>query len=373
MKKLIKIMMLVLILFISINCEDDTSSTQTTEIGSIIYLLSNSTSSSGTTTTVTIITGGTTSGIVITDPGVPGIQLSENISTPDTIQFALNVVPTGTVNIPISVPAGRQEISKDGITWATSVSFQFNGTNWSTKQTLSVRSIQNTTLDRSITGQQPTFTITISPITGTDTTGFVGIDLPDYTVTNKEDEKVIFLAHHSKFPSGNIDTNANGNVVEELDAICASQATTNLFPGIYKAMFSQLGYRVASIVGGETQIDWVIKPNTVYYVIDKDDFSSISKSFTSDANGLLPAVLDSSFDPNNNGLSYVIITGTTLGPNFTTMNWNNCNNWTNSSAGFIGTFGYPSSLTTTTNGVVYATSQTCNFTTYYVSVACIEQ
>lgn len=124
-------------------------------------------------------------------------------------------------------------------------------------------------------------------------------------------------------------TSGNTGGIPGADVLCNSDASKPANTGTYKALISLAGVRVASVTAdmGDGQVDWVLRPNTVY---TRPDGTVIMTTNSASIRV---------FGPN---LTNAI--GTSVNPTWTGLNtdWTaagGCANWTDGSGGPFGRYG----------------------------------
>jgi hypothetical protein len=138
-----------------------------------------------------VATGTDTSGYVGMDPAdvsvsntdndSPGFSVSPAIATTESggtslFSVRLNAQPKGTVTIPLT-----SSDTTEGTVAATSLTF--DETNWSTLQYVTVTGVDDFVAD----GNQP-YTIQLGVVTGSDTSGYVGLNPPDVALSNTDND-----------------------------------------------------------------------------------------------------------------------------------------------------------------------------------------
>ncbi|MDH5655182.1 MAG: DUF1554 domain-containing protein, partial [Spirochaetia bacterium] len=334
------------------------------------------------------VTGSTsdddTAGITVWDPNSAGFSIIEQGGT-DLITIRLNSQPDGNVVIPYSytsiLPGTHELVYINYILSPNSGNLTFTPSNWFVNQTILMRSVADTTMDRAAAAGDPVFTVSVGPVSGTstDTTGYIGLTVTGspFAGVNIEDEKYMFTSagtHHGGFDldaglAGGIysATNNDFNGLDEADNFCMIDA---VYPGgsagNYKALLSSPAVRVGSVTAnvGDGQKDWVFKPSTTYYRVE--DSALIG---TTGANSLFTFPLSGGFS------SAAPAVGVWTGTN---TDWTTAGGpggiacgiaWDINAAGPIGGGTFSPQLTT--SAAIYTGPAGCNSNT--VQILCVEQ
>jgi hypothetical protein len=264
--------------------------------------------------------------VSIFDPAPLGLTISESGQT-DYIRIRLNTPPNpgATVRIPVTITAAHQEISLDNTTWFSTLNVDFTEANWFVEQTVFIKSLQDTTMDRLAGAGQPAFTLSLGPLTvpvGVDT-GYNGMVVAASPIngTNIEDEKYIYVT--SATHDGDFDNdlalnggtygavNGDGWGIPEADNFC--MVALNGYPGAgnYKTLITDGFIRVGTQIGGLGQNNWVFKPNSTYY--RKSDgalimttnaqalytFGALTNAFDTAASQTWTGMINTSWQPSN--------------------------------------------------------------------------
>jgi hypothetical protein len=323
-----------------------------------------------------------TKGITPYDPGVAGIWIAESGAT-DGFALVLNTQPIADVTIPISVPVGHEEISLDNVAWGTSQNVVFTSANWYISKPLYIRSIQDTTMDRTPAQWEPTFTVTIGNSSSLDG-NYNNLATAPLAGINWEDERYLFVTagtHMGDFDAdallaggfyGAVNFDAEG--ITEADNFCMADANKPAAAGFtYKAMLVDDTVRRASqsANAGDAQKNWVFQPNTLYYRAEDQ-----KPVFTTNAKGIFI------FGTATNGFTFPTTDAWTgLNPDWTTYydwQWDPinaitvwgpaCFHWSDGSASSMGTMGYAESII---SNMINGWTATCNGTVE--KLICVEQ
>ncbi len=115
-----------------------------------------------------------------TDNDTPGFTVGSAVPTTESggttmIAVRLNSQPLGTVGIPVT--------SSDLTEGTVSASLNFDATNWNVDQFITVKGVDDFVAD----GNQGYF-VQLGTVTGTDTSGYVGLNPPDVALSNIDDD-----------------------------------------------------------------------------------------------------------------------------------------------------------------------------------------
>jgi hypothetical protein len=147
----------------------------------------------------------------------------------------------------------------------------FTPLNWSTNQSVTITGVNDSALD----GDQ-NYVVRLNQATSSDSS-YNNLDPSDKTVTNRDDDKYIFVTQG--MVSGLIDSNLDGNAITEADAFCTAQRTVVGAPsGSYLALIVDSSNRKASPL-----TYWPLKSDYNYYVFGTGNFmgsaNSVSRIF----------------------------------------------------------------------------------------------
>jgi large repetitive protein len=140
-----------------------------------------------------------------------------------TFTVRLNSKPSGTVIVPVSSSNPKEgTVSPETLT--------FTSENWDAPQTVTITGIDDSVAD----GSQP-FKIVTGAATGTDTTGYVGLNPPDVAASNTDDDSAGFTVSAASGPT----TEAGGTATftvklnsQPTGTVTFTVATTNFAEGV---------------------------------------------------------------------------------------------------------------------------------------------
>lgn len=127
-----------------------------------------------------------------TDNDTPGFTVSAASGATSesggtaTFSVKLNSQPTGTVQIPVYTSTPTEGTASPSL-------LTFDATTWNAPQTVTVTGVDDFIAD----GSQP-FSIQLSIVTGTDTSGYIGLNPPDVPVLNVDDDSAGITVNAAK-------------------------------------------------------------------------------------------------------------------------------------------------------------------------------
>ncbi len=228
-----------------------------------------------------------------------------------TFTISLNSQPTGTVNIGLS--------SSDTSEGTVGSSVSFNTGDWNTNKIVTVTGVDDGAVDGNIA-----YTIVTATPTGSDGSGYTGINPSDVNVMNWDNETRRIYVTSGSWQGGLIGGTAGA------DANCTAEAGVRGYPGTWKAMIGQGNTshpptRIACTSGNCTVdqgVDWVLYANLTYY--RADDNALIG---TTTGGRVFAFPLTTAFTAGG-GRSFANFSG-----DWRTFGGGNCNGWTDTGAG----------------------------------------
>jgi hypothetical protein len=209
-----------------------------------------------------------TAGILLTPTGA---TVSENGGTAN-FSIRLNSRPTASVTVPLqSSDTTEGTLSTAAVTFTNTGGACAGGGDWCTAQTVTVTGVDDALVDG-----DTTFTIRTGPGTANSTDPkYSGLSSPARTITNTDNDRYLFVTaanHNGDFDhdgalvgGANAAVNADGDATAEMDNFCGVDANVPV-AGSYRAVAVDGVNRRASLTAnaGDSQINWVLAPNTDY-------------------------------------------------------------------------------------------------------------